>query len=167
MPQLRTIGKTEEGALHPSHIVDVTFEGVFIKSVESFFISLRVQNKKHQANICSQNPETALRMVASMTKRPHLLAHETVFYWKGEAFKRDSDQADVLIDQFFDCLIENDEFAVELAQHLNCRIIMHPRGLRNICTQVSRENYARRIEALMIAHKKQLSLRTYKEEEAS
>ena len=118
MTQQHDIGKNPSSALHPSFPLRITFDDVYIYSVESFILSLQIRNNNHQAHCCSLDPAAAFSMVTKMRDKAEGLAGIYEYFWRGELFKRNDQRFDILLDRFFSTLIEFAVFVDEFTRRV-------------------------------------------------
>lgn len=82
------------------------FEGVEIASMEGFLQSLKFKNPEMQIEICKLAGLKAKRSGAKKNWQ-----RDQTLYWKGKAYKRDSDEYQELLDNVYDELFRSNEKA--------------------------------------------------------
>lgn len=148
MTQQRVIGNNPTCALDPSFPIRITFDGVYIYSVESFILSLQIKNNKHQAHCCSLDPAAAYSMVTKMRDKAEGLGAIYEYFWCGELFKSDDQRFDILLDRFFSSLLELPVFVTELAQTVGSQLATNRQALFRVLNVISCDEFTRRIQAV-------------------
>jgi hypothetical protein len=148
MTQQHDIGKNPSSALHPSYPLRITFDDVYIYSVESFILSLQIRNEKHQAHCCSLDPSAAFSMITKMRDKAEGLTGIYEYFWCGDLFKRDEQRFDILLDRFFSTLLEFAVFADELAESVGSHLATDQEALFRVSHIVSCDEFTRRVQAV-------------------
>jgi len=148
MTQQHDIGKNPSSALHPSFPLRITFDDVFINSVESFILSLQVINVKHQAHCCSLDPDAAFSIVTKMRGEPNCVTGAYKYSWRGDLFTQNEQRFDILLDRFFSALMEFSVFDDELVESVGSHLTTNEEALFRVSHIISCNEFTRRVQAV-------------------
>ncbi len=139
----------ETDPLSPQYPIRIVYRGMFVYSVESFFLALSIKNKKHQAHVRSEPGNKAVKLVSKYREGSDTLSATDVLYWGGKTLERDSQELDILIDRFFCELITHSEIADCCLDYRKSTVEIHPSALTRIGHIINREEYGRRLSYLI------------------
>lgn len=105
---------------HPNNFV---FDDVHCASMEGFLQSLKYRNIKKQREVCGLVGKAA----KNAGKRKIIWKLTGNLYWKGQRYKRDSQEFDSLRFSAYEALLSNEQFLAAL-QHAKGKNIKHSMG---------------------------------------
>lgn len=103
------------------------FDGVECTSMEGLLQAFKFENHEIQKEVCKMYGLGAKRRGSKRNKR---WKQTQTLYWKGEAYKRDSEEYQELLDRAYEALAQNDSFRRALLASGNSTLT-HSIGRRN------------------------------------
>ena len=90
--------------LAPNYPLTIRFDGVYIQSIESFIVSLRIRNKLLQSDVCAKSARYTYELLES---QHHDVSHKyknSDLFWQAKPLPRNSGVLQSLLERFFENL---------------------------------------------------------------
>lgn len=119
---IRAKGKYPANALSNVYPHSFRFDGVPVKSMESFLQSLKFADPAQQVQVCNMDGKEAMTLGQQQAWQA-----DGLLYWQGVSFSRYSKEYRGLLGRAFDMLGRNPRF-IKALQDSGCRPLLHTGG---------------------------------------